>query len=104
MGLFREGKVAWRPHGNVAVSAGACREAGEGLWIRNCSDRTKSNGCKLKEGKASFGIRKKFFSVIVERYWNREISNRVRYWSGRLWMPQAWSLKASLDKAFRYLA
>ena len=30
---------------------GAYRKGGEGLFTRVCSDRTRGNGCKLKEGR-----------------------------------------------------
>ena len=30
---------------------GACRKDGEGLFIRECSDRMRGNGFKLKEGR-----------------------------------------------------
>lgn len=36
---------------DLPVSEGACREAGEGLLVRNSSDRTRGNGHRLKEGK-----------------------------------------------------
>lgn len=63
---------------NLPVSEGGDREVGEGHFIRNCSDRSRGNGCKLKEGKFRLDTRKKFFAVGMVRYWNR------------LWMLQPW--------------
>ncbi|KAJ7417587.1 hypothetical protein WISP_63677 [Willisornis vidua] len=45
------------------------REAREGLFVRNCSDRTGSNGHKLKEKKFRLRIREKLGRMV--RYRNR---------------------------------
>ena len=53
------------------------RKAGEGLLIRACSERTRGNGFKLKEGKFRLDIRRKFFTMKVVRHWNRAFREGV---------------------------
>ncbi|GAB0196101.1 hypothetical protein GRJ2_002075400 [Grus japonensis] len=50
---------------------GACRKDGEGLFMRECSDRTRGNGIKLKESPFKLDVRKEFFTVRVVRPWHR---------------------------------
>ena len=55
----------------------AYRKAGEGLFVRAGSNRTKGNGFKLKEGRFRLGIRKKLFTERVARHWNGLLSKAV---------------------------
>jgi len=66
-----EEKAVGRPCSSLRVPEGAYKKAGEGLFTRAGSDRTRGNGFRLKEGRFRLDIRKKFFTIRVVKYWTR---------------------------------
>jgi len=71
LGLFSLEKAGGRPCSSLPVPEGAYKKAGEGLFTRACSDRTKGNGFKLKEVRFRLSIKKKIFTLGVVRHWHR---------------------------------
>jgi len=76
---------------------GTCKKDGESLFTKVCSDRTRGNGFKLKEGRFKSDIRKKFFTMRVVRHWNRLLREDVG-------APSLELFKAMLDRALSNLS
>jgi len=66
-----EEKTPGRLSSSLPVPEGGCEKAGEGLFTRARSDRTRGNGFNLKEGRFILDFRKKFFAMKVVRSWHR---------------------------------
>jgi len=82
--------------GNFFVAFQYLKKDGDRLFSRVCSDRTGSNGFKLREGRFRLAIRKKFFIVRVVKHWNR-LSREV------VEAPSLKTFKVRLDRALSNL-
>ena len=73
--------VVWRQVQEPAIKRGY-RKEGDRLFSRVCCDSTRGNGFKLKGGRFSLDIRKKFLTIRA-----------MRTGTGcpeRWWMPHTW--------------
>jgi len=94
LGFFSLEKRRLRGHLTLAFQylMGAYKQEGDGQFTWVDSDRTWENGFKLRQGRFSLDIRKKFFTQRVVTYWNR-LSKKV------VDAPSLEAFKARLDVA-----
>ena len=96
------GCSAWRRQGcretleQLAVPGGTYRKDGEGLFIRDCGDRTRGDSYTLKERRFRLDLKKKFFTMRVVRPWPRLPRKAVA-------APSLAGFKARLDGAWSTL-
>lgn len=83
----------WRIPSNLPLHEEGLQ--GEELFVRNCRDRTMSNG--YKERKSRLDIRKKFLAVRVVKHWTRLLREVVD-------APALVTFRARWDKALSNLA
>ena len=67
---------------------GACKKDGEGLFVRECSDKARGNGFKLQEAVFKLDIRKKVFTQREVRPCRRLPRGAVA--APSLAVPKAW--------------
>jgi len=98
LGLFNLEK--WRLWGDLTAAfqylEGDYRKDGENIFSRACRDRATSNGFKVRKGRSTLDIRKKFFTLRVVKHWNRLPREVVE-------APPLETLKARLDGALSNL-
>lgn len=99
VGVVRPGEER-RLRGHLIVTfqylKGIYRKAGDGLFVRECGDKMRGDGSKLKKGRFRSAIRKKFYTIKVLRHWNRFSREAVD-------APCLEELKARLDGALSNL-
>jgi len=75
---------------------GTSKKDRDKLFSRACSDRTSSNGFKLRESRFRVDTRKKFFTMRVVKHWHRLPREVVD-------APSLETFKARLDRALSNL-